>query len=176
MRYCTCRKTETSGSGETMLALIFRLGQAYYAVACKKIREVIPAVPLKPLPHAPDFLAGIFSYRGELVPVLDLCRLVTELPCRERLSTRIIITDHVDESGITHPLGLLAEQVTDTLRISGEGPVVPAVRMASAPYLGATIMADGRMVRHIETEKLPDCLCFLSLNTDREDGCSPHDH
>ena len=79
-----------------MLVLLFYLGDVTYTIKCDKVREIAPMVALKTMPHAPDFFAGLFNYRGMIVPVIDLCQLIQGRPCQIRLSTRIILVDYLN--------------------------------------------------------------------------------
>jgi purine-binding chemotaxis protein CheW len=54
-----------------MRALVLPVGDAYYAVPLAGAREVIPAPQVTPLPLAPPAVRGVFSLRGDIVPLLD---------------------------------------------------------------------------------------------------------
>lgn len=74
-----------------MLFLLFQVGNDRYALEANRVVEVIPLLTLKHLPRAPRGVAGLFNYRGQPVPALDLSDLLLGQPAAERLSTRIII-------------------------------------------------------------------------------------
>jgi chemotaxis-related protein WspB len=76
-----------------MLFLTFRAAESLYAVDVTRVVEVVPRIDLRRLPHAPAFLAGVFDYRGVVVPVTDLGILLGSEACGDRLSTRIILVD-----------------------------------------------------------------------------------
>src|SRR5271170_2284779 len=76
-----------------MLLLTFTAGANRYAVDVARVVELIPRVELRPVPHAPAFLAGLLGYRGKVVPVVDLGVLLDAPPCPDRLSTRIILVN-----------------------------------------------------------------------------------
>lgn len=76
-----------------MLLLTFRAAECLYAVDVSRVVEVVPRIDLRRLPHAPGFLAGVFDYRGLVVPVVDLGVLLGAETCANRLSTRIILVD-----------------------------------------------------------------------------------
>jgi chemotaxis-related protein WspB len=76
-----------------MLLLTFRAAESLYAVDVARVVEVVPRIDLRRLPHAPAFLAGVFDYRGTVVPVIDLGILLGSEACRYRLSTRIILVN-----------------------------------------------------------------------------------
>ena len=76
-----------------MLLLTFRAAENLYAIDVVRVVEVVPRINLRRLPHAPGFLAGLFDYRGTVVPVVDLGVLLGSESCRDRLSTRIILVN-----------------------------------------------------------------------------------
>ena len=76
-----------------MLLLMFRVAENEYAVAAECVVEVVPRIDLRAFPHATEALAGLFRYRGKVVPVVDLGLLMGGTACRSRLSTRIIVVD-----------------------------------------------------------------------------------
>jgi chemotaxis-related protein WspB len=76
-----------------MLLLTFRAAESLYAVDVARVVEVVPRVNLRRLPHAPAFIAGLFDYRGTVVPVIDLGTLLGSEKCRNQLSTRIVLVD-----------------------------------------------------------------------------------
>jgi purine-binding chemotaxis protein CheW len=57
---------------ETQSHLTFSLANQTYAVNLKSIREVRKMPPLSRVAHAPSYILGVGSIRGEIVPVVDL--------------------------------------------------------------------------------------------------------
>ena len=57
-----------------MNLLVFRVGGERYALQAHGVREVVRAVAITPLPHAPRLVEGIIDVRGTLTPVLNLRR------------------------------------------------------------------------------------------------------
>lgn len=156
-----------------MLTLLFYLGEIPYTVTCERVREIVPMVSLTPVSHAPDYFAGFFNYRGRLVPVIDLRRLIQKTPCRIRFSTRIVLSRYGGGDDPDALLGLMAERVTDTLRRPASDFKSPALRLEHAPYLGRVFLEEGRMIHHIDLDRLPDCLGFLPSDQESHPGGSP---
>src|SRR5471032_655444 len=48
------------------LFLVFHIGNERYALKATEVAEVLPRLPLKPLAHAPLWVAGIFAHRGAM--------------------------------------------------------------------------------------------------------------
>lgn len=98
-----------------MLFIVFKAGNANYALEASRVIEVVPLVTLRACPGAPAYIAGIANYRGMGVPVVDLGRLVGSTPCTAHLSTRIILTSYAGTGNQQRVIGLLAETVTNTM-------------------------------------------------------------
>lgn len=61
---------------DTRLALVLPVGREWFALEMERVREVVPAPLVTPLPTAPSALAGVFNLRGEIVPLFDLPALL----------------------------------------------------------------------------------------------------
>lgn len=58
---------------EALLSLVvFSLGDEYYGLEVKQVREVVLMPAVIPLPNLPDHILGIFNLRGNIVSVTDL--------------------------------------------------------------------------------------------------------
>ena len=142
-----------------MLMLLFQLGNSRYAIPARDVVEVTPRVRLEPLASTPDYVAGLLNYRGEHVPVIDLCQLINRERCRNSLTTRIILVPFSGPNGATGTLGLLAEAVTETLWIEESAFADTGVKVDAAPFLGQAAHSSQGVVRSISVaELLPDNL------------------
>jgi len=135
-----------------MLCLAFHVGSDRFALGVAEIVEVIPRVELRSIPHAPPFVPGLFTYRGSIVPVVDLCQLIRRTACPERLSSRIIV---VKPSGTSaRMLGLLAERVLETVNLDEKVSIHGGIELPDAPYLGEVYVADGVSTQRFLVEGL----------------------
>ncbi len=127
-----------------MLVLTFRVADVPYAVAVRRVVEVVPRVELRELPHAPACLVGLLRYRGGAVPVIDLGLLMGGAACRDRLDTRIILVEGGSGPGL---IGLVAERVDDVREVDESKRATVGLEIAGAPYLGAVYEADDGLVQ-----------------------------
>lgn len=69
-------ETMSQNAGEaTESFLLFRIGKEEYGVPVAALRQVTMLPErLTPLPRAPDFVRGVMSIRGEIIPVIDQSR------------------------------------------------------------------------------------------------------
>ena len=119
------------------LFLLFRIGKERYALRATEVAEVLPRLPLKPIAQAPKWVAGVFAYRGAVVPAIDLSALTFGHPAQERTSTRLVLVHYrPDELQPPRWLGLILEQATDTLRCHPDDFQPYGLDNRQAPYLG----------------------------------------
>jgi chemotaxis-related protein WspB len=139
-----------------MLMLLFNLGDSRYAIPAREVIEIAPRVRLEPLARTPEYVAGLLNYRGDHVPVLDLCRLVKERGCSDSLTTRIILVHFAGANGKSLTLGLIAEAVTETLAMEDIAFSDTGVNLDEAPFLGEAAHSSQGLVRKLNvTDLLP---------------------
>lgn len=141
-----------------MLLLPFRMGNDRYALDTRTIVEVTPLVELRKLPQAPDHVAGIFNYRGHPIPVFDIAQLLQRRACSIYLSSRIILVTHKSPRGSEHVFGIMAEQVTETIKRPFSDFSSPGVLVKEAPYLTAVANDNQGMIQLVDLPTLiEDC-------------------
>jgi chemotaxis-related protein WspB len=109
---------------------------------------------VKKIPHAPVGVAGVFTYRGAPVPVIDLSELALGRPSHARLSTRLLLVHYPDATGTKRLLGLIAEKATETLRREPGDFVASGVKSDGAPYLGPVVNDLRGLIQWVEVDKL----------------------
>jgi purine-binding chemotaxis protein CheW len=70
---------------------VFKLGELTLAVTSSHVREVARLTPLTPLPRAPSFLLGVVGHRGQVMPVIDLLRLLQQGESRVVRGARLFV-------------------------------------------------------------------------------------
>lgn len=136
MSELTAKRTAVKPAVQSLF-LVFRIGSERYALQAIEVAEVLPRLPLKPIPRAPGWVAGVFAYRGALVPVIDLSALTFGQPAQARTSTRLVLVNYrPDQTAPVQLLGLILEQATDTLRCNPADFQPYGLDNREAPYLG----------------------------------------
>ena len=123
-----------------MLVLTFQVGDEAMGVDLRRVREVVPRVRLRAVGGSPTWMAGVFVYRGTVIPTIDLHRLAGGAECPLHLSSRIILFPYpldVPEALV----GLLATQVAEIREIR-PGIAQPIPGPPGRPSLGPAL-ADG---------------------------------
>jgi chemotaxis-related protein WspB len=137
-----------------MLMLVFHLGDSQYTIPVNEVVEVAPHVELGPIARAPEYIAGLFNYRGQNVPVIDLCRLLQEQACRDSFTTRIILVHFPLGDGECRVLGLLAERVTETVSIDPANFTDTGILIDDAPYLGQAAQTEQGLIQQVSINDL----------------------
>lgn len=138
-----------------MLFVLFQLGKDRYALEASRVVEVLPLVALKRLPQAGRGVAGLFVYRGQPVPAVDLCVLLFDRPAQERLSTRIIVVNFsADAAEENQMLGLIAERATGILRCDAREFKDMGLQVASASFLGPVRTDEQGVIQLVHAQKL----------------------
>jgi len=135
-----------------MLFLRFEIDGSLYGLASEDIVEIVPKVPLRPIPSAPPSIPGCFKYRGSIIPVVDISKMAGSAQSTSALSSRIAVVRY----GAGRLLGVLLESATETMRIDEKSLESPCVKTDDARYLGRIGAEDGKIVQLIETGKLLD--------------------
>jgi chemotaxis-related protein WspB len=141
-----------------MQLLTFTVGDENYAIESRRVIEVVPLVTARPIPRMPNYVRGVFTHRGKLVPLVDLGWRLADQPLRDRLSTRVIVVefsatgDRPELPAIR--LGVVAENVVSLCSIPDDDASTPTMPTPGAPYLGRLLRADGRTLQMIAVEHL----------------------
>ena len=159
-----------------MLFVLFQLGNERFALEARRVVEIVPLLELKKIPQAPRGMAGMFIYRGQPVPALDLCELTLGRPAREHFSTRIIITNHqTGASDAEQLVGLIVERATETIRREPQDFVESSVRLTENAFLGKMLKDAEGVIQLISLERLlQQQNCTQYLGQSLESGHAAH--
>ncbi|MFP5516211.1 MAG: chemotaxis protein CheW [Alphaproteobacteria bacterium] len=131
------------GTGERFV--VFSLAGAEYGLPVDAVREVLRRPDsITPLPNAPDFVSGVLTLRGEVLPLIDQRRLLHlpaagggTAPGLARGRVVVVGRDGADAARV----GLLVDGLSGLLTI-------PAERIGPAPAVSA---AQRRLIRRVAT-------------------------
>lgn len=97
---------------EQLQLLVFLLGQEEYALNIMDIKEIIRPMEVTEVPKAPDYIQGILSLRGTIIPVMDVNKRLS-LPVRERdHENRIVVVKWRE-----HLFGLFVDGVVQVMNL-----------------------------------------------------------
>jgi purine-binding chemotaxis protein CheW len=102
---------------EDLLIATFQLGgdDGLFGIDATLIQEVVMVGELRPVRHAPAYVAGIRNLRGRIITVIDLCVRLELGVVEIGTDSRILIADWKGE-----PVGLLVDRVADAIVVKAE--------------------------------------------------------
>lgn len=111
----------------------FRVGTLTLGVSSESVREVIRLGPLTPLPRMAAFVLGVVGHRGEVLPVIDLLRFLSQGELHPAPRARLF----VGLAG-TWSAAFLADEVMGLARVPVEAIQPPPVgaQLAGDQVLG----------------------------------------
>ncbi len=139
--------------GEVLKFLRFRVADEEYGVSLMEIREIIKPRDVTEVPRMPDFVAGVISLRGTIIPVFDLRHRLglaaNAVPGRER----VIIAKRQEGS-----VGLLVDEVHQVISLSASAiehapPVLDGIDREFVSGIGRH---GPRMIILLDLEKIVD--------------------
>ena len=159
-------------SGELIKFVTLGIGDERYGIEVGKSREIIARYEIVPLPKTPDFIEGIISLRGDIIPVVDL-RKRFELEDKERgKDTRIIVVELADFA-----VGIQVDKVFEVLKLSSDDiePPPPLVSGLKADYLEGVAEINEHLITILNLDKIFSTSERLLL-TDMEDSEEEEDY
>jgi len=93
--------------------MIFKIGDEIFGIGIERVVEILKIQKIFTIPGLPEFLSGVISVRGNVVPVIDLRRRFGMQPSGKK--ERIIIVRYGKEK-----IGFLIDDVKEILSLSPE--------------------------------------------------------
>lgn len=132
-----------------MHLLCFNLADKEYAVDIKSVREVRRIKQITPVPKTLDFIEGVVSLRGRVIPIINL-RKKLSLPSPEKISlNRVLITE-----SNKHMLGIAVDSVIGVVSIDNSNIEPPDDVLKKAEYLIGVGKIGNRLILIVDIEKL----------------------
>lgn len=153
-----------------MLYLLFTADGTRYVLATSVISEVAPLVPLRTLPEAPAYIAGLMNYHGKSLPIIDASQLLAGYDTPQRLSSRIVVVKVKTQNGSFREIGLLLERAIETLSIADDRFVESGIENPKTPYFGLVALDDDGMMQQISVENILSKMDVELLFSKRDDG------
>jgi purine-binding chemotaxis protein CheW len=123
---------------ETLDLVLFSLARVTYALELTHLRHVFPLVELALLPGAKPPLIGVTAWRGELVRVLDLTRILDVPQGGPTDRGRVLVLGN--DGGV---FALLADRVVDVKEVPQKQLTPSGGRFISAATADAIAVLDG---------------------------------
>jgi len=133
--------------------VVFRVHEEEFALRISNIKEIIRVPSIIKVPNAPQYIIGLCSLRGNLLPVID-CRKMFGMPEQEfSESSRIIVADIHGKQ-----VGLASDKVLEVINVEETAVKVPPASIKGIDggiINGILVLNDGkRVVMILDAEKI----------------------
>lgn len=142
-----------TGPAQRVELLCCGVGEEVYALRVEEVREIIKFQPVTCIPRCPEYLVGVISLRGEIIPTLDLKGRLGLGRTSLAPEPMIVIVRHREE-----PVGLLVEKVLGIIKVAPEEvETVPGVISPDkAVFLKGVVRAPEHLVAILNRESFLD--------------------
>ena len=110
--------------------LTFGLAEEVYGLEILKVREINGVMDITAVPRTPQFVKGVITLRGKVIPVIDL-RLKFDMEEAERTEETCIIVVNVGDV----EMGIIVDKVSEVLEIAESD-------IEDSPAFGASVDTD----------------------------------
>lgn len=133
--------------------ILFEVAGATYAVPAEQVQQVEMLELLTRVPKAPNFVEGVTSIRGQVIPVVSLRRRFQMEEIEHGLRTRLIVI-RLGERRI----GMLVDSAREFLRIASEQILPPPEGLAGpgVEYLEGIVHLADRLILVMNLHRLFD--------------------
>ena len=97
---------------------VFRIGREDFGIDITRVVEILNTQTVHSLPELPDFLSGVITVRGEVLPLLDLRR---RFGTQSSETKELIIVVRYD----TEKIGLLVDEIKEIVSLDTEEITAP---------------------------------------------------
>jgi len=131
--------------------LSFRLGRETYAVRLTSIRQIIKPLAITMVPRTPDYVMGVVSIRGTVIPVFDLRKRLNLEQSDFTRKSRIVVVTHQGRVA-----GLAVDRVEQVVRIAENSVEPPPAMLAGVEgeYIEGIGRSGGRMIILLALDKI----------------------
>ncbi|HNX68904.1 MAG TPA: chemotaxis protein CheW [Candidatus Omnitrophota bacterium] len=131
-----------------MKIVVFSVADKVYGADISQVSEVIRMRKVTPVPGAANFIEGVISLRGKVIPLINL-RKKLGLEGAVVAFNRIIVTKFGEGR-----LGILVDQVKDVVPLGPEEITRPDEVLQSARYLTGVAKFNGNLVLIVDLAEL----------------------
>ncbi len=138
-------------SGTNELEIIeFQMGNNRYGINVIKVKEIILPMPVTPIPHAHPAIEGIIQLRGEVLPVINMEKVLGMPPSTNKSEEKYIVAAFNRQQVVFH-----VHNVTQIHRISWDRIEKPNdIYTSNDSQVIGVIKQEGEMLLLLDFEKI----------------------
>jgi purine-binding chemotaxis protein CheW len=127
--------------------VLFSIGNEEYGISITQVKEIIQYKCATQLPGTPEYIEGIITLRGKIIPVVNLA-LRLELSTTNIDDKRVLI---IEAAG--REIGIVVDKVTEVIRLAERAIVQPPAATANK-YIRGIGKEGKRLLILLDVDKL----------------------
>ncbi len=130
--------------------LAFKVASEEYAVEIDKLQEILKIQRIAALPRSPEYLKGITSVRGKIMPVLDLKKRLGLAEENEGKEKIIVLFSR------NEPFGALVGEVLGVFKISANELLPPPSTLTDGEksFISGVVKIDSRFISILKVDEI----------------------
>lgn len=138
---------------EIVELLVFSLSNEEYAFRVSELEEIIRPQQITYIPKTPEYLLGVTSLRGKIMPVVDLKGMLLLAGSGESKKQKIVIL-----KGNRGPMGVRVDRILGVVRlpISGLTECPSHLNESQLRFIEKVAIFNGRFISIINTEEISE--------------------
>ncbi len=147
-------KPEEAVSGIIEL-LTFQLAAEEFAFRISEVEEILIPQQITMVPKAPDYILGITSVRGKVMPVLDLKK---RLSIKDNGASGKVRKKILMLKGPKGRIGIMIDMINGVIRIDESDIAEPPAHLSESDlmFVGGVVLYNGRFISVIRLEAAAD--------------------
>lgn len=142
---------EIEKAEEVVELLVFSLFSEEYAFKVSELEEIIRPQQFTTIPRTPEYLLGVTSLRGKIIPIVDLKKMLSLTVKEDATRQKIIIL-----KGDRGPIGVRVDRISGVVRLPAqaltESP--PHLNESQLKYIDKVAIYNSRFISIINTEEI----------------------
>ena len=129
--------------------IVFRLGSNKFGLFLEQVYEVVQMVAVTKIPDSPQWIGGVISVHGQVVPIIDLRTRFNLLPQEIKLNTPIILTNFKKRI-----VGLIVDEMVGVMSFSSLSMTPPKEIEIEAAYIKSFANEGQELVMVLDMENV----------------------
>lgn len=134
-----------------MQFVAFTIGSEEFCIDISQVREIKEMMPITKVPHAPEGVEGIVNLRGQVIPIVNLKKVLGYYEDGDASDGKIILV----ETG-SDVVGFIVDDVSDVVSLSGENieSVPHVINSHQSHYIKGIAKKDERLLLVLDLSKI----------------------
>jgi purine-binding chemotaxis protein CheW len=147
--------TDIEEAEEIIEILVFSLCNEEYAFKVSELQEIIRPQQITYIPRTPEYLMGVTSLRGKILPVIDLKSMLSLTGEVESGRQKIIVV-----KGVKGPIGVKVDRIEGVMRLPVTGLTESPSHLNESQlrYIDHVAISGNRFISILNTEEISNIM------------------